>query len=169
MKRPSNPSMLSLSQKISFWRKWISQSFGNARDKGEKVTDLRERGGERIAIDRGRSWALFGFSLTFSRRRAEYVSKYVRARGRLQKHPNLLGFSRIFPNTRMAGANPAIFLLSSAGTPRFVGNLGGAPAAKTCKPLTSRTPVNIGVRGPRYEMEGYAHRGSRLKSSLLRL
>ena len=123
MKRPSNPSMLSLSQKISFWRKRIPQSFGNARDKGEKVTDLRERGGERIAIDRGRSWALFGFSLTFSRRRAEYVSKYVRARGRLQKHPNLLGFSRIFPNTRMAGANPAIFLLSSAGTPRLVGNL----------------------------------------------
>ena len=140
MKRPSNPSMLSLSQKISFWRKWISQSFGNARDKGEKVTDLRERGGERIAIDRGRSWALFGFSLTFSRRRAEYVSKYVRARGRLQKHPNLLGFSRIFPNTRMAGASPAIFLLSSAGSPRLVGNL-VVPRQREPANLSPREPL----------------------------
>ena len=88
--------MLSLSQKISFWRKWISQSFGNARDKGEKVTDLRERGGERIALDRGRFRALSGFSLTFSRRREEYVPLYVRARVQLQKHPDLLGFSRVF-------------------------------------------------------------------------
>ena len=52
-------------------------------------------GRERIAIDRGRFRALSGFSLTYFRRRAKYVSRYVRARVQLQKHPNLLGFSRV--------------------------------------------------------------------------
>ena len=73
------------------------------------------------------------------------------------------------PDTKRAGRCPAVFCASSAGSRFHFGNLGGAPAAKTCKPLSSRTPANIGVRGPCYEMDDHALRSSRLKSSPLRL
>ena len=73
------------------------------------------------------------------------------------------------PDTKRAGRCPAVFCASSAGSRFHFGNLGGAAAAKTCKPLTSRTPANIGVHGPCYEMDDHALRSSRLKSSPLRL
>ena len=73
------------------------------------------------------------------------------------------------PDTKRAGRCPAVFCASSAGSRFHFGNLGGAAAAKTCKPLTSRTPANIGVHGPCYEMDDHALRSSRLKASPLRL
>ena len=72
------------------------------------------------------------------------------------------------PDTKRTGRCPAVFCASSAGSRFHFGNLGGAAAAKTCKPLTSRTPANIGVHGPCYEMDDHALRSSCLKSSLLR-
>ncbi len=98
-------------------------------------------------------------------------SKSGGGNGQRPRYDSLARFHRIVPRRNDLDAacipigNPR---QSEKYGARENGTRAGVPAARTCKPLTSRPPVNIGVRGPCYEMDDHALRSSRLKSSPLR-
>ena len=110
-----------------------------------------------------------GFYLTFSPDHSDYEPG-CGCRERFDRRTMPISWAiRATARYEKGRAMPGRLLCVFRGSRFHFGNLGGAAAARTCKPLTSRTPVNIGVRGPCYEMDDHALRSSRLKSSPLRL
>ena len=146
MKRPSNPSMRSLSPNLeNFKRRFcISLKTGGIRELWWLTTRNGRR--ERIAIDRGRFRALRGFSVTTRIGATEYVSSYVRASGRPQNHLDLLGFSRIFRiQERPGDARPASLCLPRGSKVRQETLV--VIVSRQTNPLTARgRPENKGLR-----------------------